>query len=139
MRKFSDLIKEQEGSKEYKYTANVVVEGKVVAASEGEAGGLVDKEMDAIPGMINYEINNIIDATTQIGENKIVENAQTKLDKHIAINEDGIYGNNIKFVEKEGQKFLNANDLKSYLLGPRSNENLEDFKHFLISITNIIR
>lgn len=74
MRKLSDIIKENESNKEFKYSATVKVEGTVIAASEGEAGELVDKEMDTIPGMINYEIDNIASANG-VDEKKINESS----------------------------------------------------------------
>lgn len=59
MKKFSDLVKENESKKVFKYTVKVDIEGTVMASSEAEAGELIDKEMDTIPGMVNYEIGNI--------------------------------------------------------------------------------
>lgn len=59
MKTLSELIKENESSKKFKYNATVQVEGHVYAENEGNAGELVDKEMDLIPGLVSYEIINI--------------------------------------------------------------------------------
>lgn len=65
MRKLSDLIKENESTKKFKYNATVTVEGSVFAENEGNAGELIDKEMDTVQGMVNYEIINIEEDTTE--------------------------------------------------------------------------
>jgi hypothetical protein len=59
MKKFSDLVNENDSNKPFKFQATVVVEGTVYADSEGSAGELADKEMDEIPGMVSYELINI--------------------------------------------------------------------------------
>lgn len=120
MKKFTDIINEQESRKDFKYIANVKVEGTVTAASEGEAGELVDKEMDTIPGMIDYQIENIDEVTN---ETKVNENS-------------GVYGNNVRFINNKDGQYLNAKDIAEYLLGPDKEENIEIFKGWLAQITN---
>lgn len=65
MRKLSDLIKENESTKCFKYNATVTVEGSVYAENEGSAGEMVDKNMDEIPGMVNYEIISIEEESSE--------------------------------------------------------------------------
>lgn len=48
MKTLTQLIKEQNENKEFKYTVNVKLSGYVIAPNEGDAGELVDKEMDVV-------------------------------------------------------------------------------------------
>lgn len=59
MKKLSDLINENENNKMFKYVVDVKIEGTVKAGSEGDAGELVDKEIDAIDGVVDYKIVSI--------------------------------------------------------------------------------
>lgn len=67
MKKFSDLVNENDSNKPFKFQATVVVEGTVYADSEGSAGELADKEMDEIPGMVSYELINIQEEVSSEG------------------------------------------------------------------------
>ena len=71
MKNLTSLIKENSETKKYKYTATVVVEGNVTAMSEGDAGELVDKEIDSIPNVVNYEITKIDEVETGVQENSL--------------------------------------------------------------------
>jgi hypothetical protein len=59
MKNLSDLINENENNKMFKYVVDVKIEGTVKAGSEGDAGELVDKEIDAIDGVVDYKIVSI--------------------------------------------------------------------------------
>jgi len=68
MRKFTDLIKENESLKVFNYT--VKISAQVDAANEGEAGYLIDQEIDKIDRLVDYDIENIEDSNeTPIQEN----------------------------------------------------------------------
>jgi len=69
MKKFTDIIKEEQSTQDYKWTATVQVSGIVKASSEGAAGELIDKELDEINGMVTYQIENIV-ADTNIENNE---------------------------------------------------------------------
>ena len=57
-----------------------------------------------------------------------------------SVNEEGpaagVYGNNISYIKKGNDIFLNARDIVEYITGPGKEENMETFKGFLIGITN---
>lgn len=59
MKKFTEIIKENESVREYQWTATIEISGKVTASSEGNAGEMIDKEIDQIEGMVSYQINTI--------------------------------------------------------------------------------
>jgi hypothetical protein len=69
MKNLTSLIKENSETKKYKYTATVVVEGNVTAMSEGDAGELVDKELDTIANVVNYKIDSIDEIESGVQEN----------------------------------------------------------------------
>lgn len=71
MKKLSDLINENENNKMFKYVVDVKIEGTVKAGSEGDAGELVDKEIDAIDGVVDYKIVSI-DETENTVEESII-------------------------------------------------------------------
>jgi len=71
MKNLTSLIKENNETKKYKYTATVTVEGNVTAMSEGDAGELVDKEIDTIPNVTNYVIDTIDEVETGVQENSL--------------------------------------------------------------------
>lgn len=85
MKTLSEIIKENENNKKFKYNASVVIEGHVYANSEGDAGELIDKEMDAIPGFVSGEVINIAEETTENYINNdltfVSENTDTLEDK----------------------------------------------------------
>ena len=70
MKNLSSLIKENSETKKYKYTATVTVEGTVTAMSEGDAGELVDKEIDTIENVTDYKIDSIDEVETGVGANR---------------------------------------------------------------------
>lgn len=59
MKNFSSLIKENNETNTYKYNATVVVEGTVIAMNDGDAGELVDKTIDSIPGVVDFTMNSL--------------------------------------------------------------------------------
>jgi hypothetical protein len=59
MRNLTELIKEQDETKTYKYMATVKIEGTVVANSESNAGELVDSVIDSIDNVVDYEMNSL--------------------------------------------------------------------------------
>ena len=69
MKNLTSLIKENSETKKYKYTATVVVEGNVTAMSEGDAGELVDKEIDTIANVVDYKIDKIDEVEVGVQEN----------------------------------------------------------------------
>jgi len=69
MKNLTSLIKENNETKKYKYTATVLIEGNVIAMSESDAGELVDKEIDTITNMVSYEIGNIEEVQSGVQEN----------------------------------------------------------------------
>jgi hypothetical protein len=69
MKNLSSLIKENSETKKYKYIATVTVEGTVTAMSEGDAGELVDKEIDTIENVTDYKIDSIDEVETGVQEN----------------------------------------------------------------------
>ncbi len=82
MKKFSDLINENNTEKTYSYEATVKVKGEVKAASEGDAGELVDKEMDSIAGLEDYTIDKIDEIVKEkiVLESEILNNNEDKLE-----------------------------------------------------------
>lgn len=85
MKTLSQIIQENENNKKFKYNASVLVEGHVYANSEGDAGELIDKEMDSIPGFVSGEIINISEETSENYINDdlsfVTENSDTLQDK----------------------------------------------------------
>lgn len=83
MRKISDLIKEDNDNKTYKYTLDVQIEGTVNATSESEAGELADKIVDEIDGVVDYKMTSLDEVETikEYAEN-ITENLDDKLVAH---------------------------------------------------------
>lgn len=73
MRNFTQLIKENDENKTYKYVANVKIEGEVTASSEGDAGELVDKEIDTIDGVVDYKIESLDEVVGEVKESTILE------------------------------------------------------------------
>jgi hypothetical protein len=71
MKKFSQVLNENESLKTYKYTATVEVEGTVRAHSEGEAGELMDKELDKITSMVSYQPGTIEEVESPVQESVI--------------------------------------------------------------------
>lgn len=71
MKNLTSLIKENNETKKYKYTATVVVEGNVTAMSEGDAGELADKEIDTIDNVVSYQIDNIEEVESTVQENTL--------------------------------------------------------------------
>lgn len=80
MKNLTSLIKENNETKKYKYTATVTVEGNVTAMSEGDAGELVDKEIDTIPNVVNYEISTIEEIENEVTENVVGNSDDTDVD-----------------------------------------------------------
>lgn len=84
MKTLSQIIQENENNKKFKYNASVLVEGHVYANSEGDAGELIDKEMDSIPGFVSGEIINIAEEASENYINDdlsfVTENADTNLE-----------------------------------------------------------
>lgn len=73
MKKFSEKIKESQETKTYKYVVTATIEGTVTASSDSEAGELVDKEMDEISSITDYQMDQL-DATNEkpeINENLV--------------------------------------------------------------------
>lgn len=69
MKNLSDLINENENNKMFKYVVDVKIEGTVKAGSEGDAGELVDKEIDAMDGVVDYKIVSIDETEKDVNEN----------------------------------------------------------------------
>lgn len=80
MRNFSQLIKENDENKSFKYTATATVSitGNVNATNEGDAGYMIDSDLE--PGtnvtgeIVNYEIVSIDEIPTEFSENIIAAN-----------------------------------------------------------------
>ena len=80
MRNFSQLIKENDENKSFKYTATatVTITGNVNATNEGDAGYMIDSDLE--PGtnvtgeILNYEIVSIDEVPTDFNENIIAAN-----------------------------------------------------------------
>ena len=47
---------------------------------------------------------------------------------------EGVYGNNVKYINQNGEIYINAKDVAELILGPDSY--IESFKEFLSNITN---
>jgi len=79
MRNFSQLIKENDENKSFKYTATATVSitGNVNATNEGDAGYMIDSDLE--PGnnvtgeILNYEIVSIDEVPTDFNENVLNE------------------------------------------------------------------
>lgn len=74
MKSLSELINENENNKTYKYVVDVKIEGTVTAGSEGDAGELVDKEIDKIDGVVDYKIASIDKTEDKVEEAVLLEN-----------------------------------------------------------------
>jgi len=83
MKNLSSLIKENSETKKYKYTATVTVEGTVTAMSEGDAGELVDKEIDTIENVTDYKIDSIDEVENTVQENSLGELSQDEIAESI--------------------------------------------------------
>lgn len=56
IKKFNELVKENESTKRYKYTATIQVEGYVSAMSESDAGEMADAEINKVEGLMDYKL-----------------------------------------------------------------------------------
>ena len=81
MQKLTDLIKENDETKTYKYVAEVTVEGTVTASSEGDAGDAADKEIDAIEGVTNFKMTSLdeIDAVKEDADILLNDDADERM------------------------------------------------------------
>jgi len=115
MIKFSDKIKESQNTKTYKYKISATIEGTVTATSDGDAGELVDKEMDEYSNITNYNIDSldVSDEKPEINESLIdpiekvktisesVENDLTKIMNNLNHTEMIYFKENLnKFINK---------------------------------------
>jgi hypothetical protein len=91
MKKFSDLINENENLKKYKFVANLKVEGTVEAFDEGSAGEEVDKEIDQmtqyVTNVTTYEIESI-DEMQMLEENVVIEKPLLNEDPEVQIDKE---------------------------------------------------
>ena len=118
MKKLSNLVIENNTLMTYKYTASINIEGTVNAHSEGDAGELIDKEIDVIgenTTITNYTINNIEETEKVFQENIVNEN-----------NDDDM--TNLKLIQNEIIElyYEKTNDLTPYYKAMLTN-NLADF------------
>ena len=79
MKSLSELINENENNKTYKYVVDVKIEGTVTAGSEGDAGELVDKEIDKIDGVVDYKIASIDKTDDKVEEAALLEGVSDEL------------------------------------------------------------
>jgi hypothetical protein len=59
MQKFTKILENIENPTEFKYNVMVRIQGVITAENEGEAGYMIDSEIEAIPGYYTHEIELI--------------------------------------------------------------------------------
>jgi len=93
MKNFSQLIKENDENKSFKYTATatVTITGNVNATNEGDAGYMIDSDLEpgnTITGeIVNYEINSIDEVPTEFNENILNDDLNSD-DKVVELSKD---------------------------------------------------
>ena len=99
----------------FKYVVDVKIEGTVKAGSEGDAGELVDKEIDAIDGVVDYKIVSI----DETEKDDTVEEAILNEDSDGLVNEMyydiiALYQQNIDKLSKPYHKAMLQTMLRSF-------------------------
>lgn len=93
MKNFSQLIKENDENKSFKYTATatVTITGNVNATNEGDAGYMIDSDLEpgnTITGeIVNYEIASIDEVPAEFNENILNDDLNSD-DKVVELSKD---------------------------------------------------
>lgn len=140
MQKLTKIIENHENPTEFKYDVLVRIQGVITAPNEGEAGYLIDSEIEALPGYYTHQIELIapvsefdnhmnsedtastfekfIDVVTKHDKNIDPKNLSVSLDE---LNNWTVYHKNEKHIVLP-KRMLTLETIKRYNLGHKLNE-----------------